>query len=123
MSIINTKRLCQIAESEFSDIVVDAISSDLNETRIIFSDNSFLDIWFSLKLEGRYSFHWERRAIDGKIFRHDNAPHQRWLNTSTFPKHYHDGSEEKVVASIISDDPEQALREFLSFVRQYLTNL
>ncbi|MGH8055623.1 MAG: toxin-antitoxin system TumE family protein, partial [Candidatus Entotheonellia bacterium] len=35
-----------------------------------------------------YSFHWERRAIDGRIYRHDNAPHKRWQSVATFPRLY-----------------------------------
>jgi len=73
--IVDTKKLKDIAEVEFNDIVVDVIVADLNELRIILIDGSFIDVWFSLKLEGRYSYHWERKFIDGAIFRHDNAPH------------------------------------------------
>lgn len=38
----------------------------------------------------------------------------------TFPKHFHNGSEENVVESNISDEQE-AIREFLTFVREKLT--
>ena len=30
---------------------------DINELRIILTDESFVDVWFSLKLQSRYSFH------------------------------------------------------------------
>jgi hypothetical protein len=83
-------------------------------------DGSFVDVWFSLKLEGRYSYHWERKAIDGTTYRHDNAPHKHWREVKTFPKHFHDGSEERVKESDISDAPEEGLREFLAFVRNRL---
>ena len=86
--------------------------------RIILKDGSFIDIWYSLKLRDRYSYHWEHRAIDGKIYRHDNAPHQRWHDIETFPKHFHSCTENNVIASHISDVPEKALGEFLSFVRK-----
>jgi Family of unknown function (DUF6516) len=76
VSLIDIERLREIAEVEFSDIVVEVLIPDANELRIILSDGSFVDVWFSLKLRSRYSYHWERRAIDGKIFRHDNAPHK-----------------------------------------------
>ena len=36
----------------------------------------FVDVWFSLKLAGRNSFHAERRALDGRVYRHDDAPHK-----------------------------------------------
>ena len=78
MSLRDVERLREIAEVEFADIVVEAFSPGINELRIILIDSSFVDVWFSLKLQGRDSFHWERRAIDGTMYRHDNAPHRRW---------------------------------------------
>jgi hypothetical protein len=117
MSIVATDQLREIAESEFADIVEQVLLPDANEMRILLTDGSFVDVWFSLKLEGRYSYHWERRAIDGSIYRHDNAPHRRWEAAATFPKHFHDGSEMNVVPSSISEIPQTALREFLAFVR------
>jgi len=71
---VDVERLREIAEVEFADIVLEAFVPDINELRIILSDGSFVDVWFSLKLFDRYSYHWGRRAIDGKIYRHDNAP-------------------------------------------------
>ncbi len=118
--IVDTKKLKDIAEIEFSDIVVDVILSDLSELRIILIDGSFIDVWFSLKLKGRYSYHWERRFIDGSIYRHDNAPHLRWKDIPTFPKHFHNGSEDIVISSHISDSPELALKEFLRFVAMHI---
>ena len=116
MKFIDLNRLREIAEVEFSDIVEDAYSSDLNQLRIILVDGSFVDLWFSLKLEGRYSYHWERKALDGRIYRHDNAPHKRWQGVKTFPKHFHDGSDGQVTESYISDASEEALRQFLAFI-------
>lgn len=118
MSLVNVERLREIAEVEFADIVVEAFVPDINELRIILTDGSFVDVWFSLKLAGRYSYHWERKAIDGKIYRHDNAPHRRWQSVATFPHHFHSGSETNVTESHISVDPEEALREFLTFARE-----
>ena len=117
MSLVDVERLREIAEVEFVDIVIEAVIPDINELRIILTDGSFVDVWFSLKLQRRYSFHWERRALDGTIYRHDNAPHTRWESVATFPRHFHDGSETNVSASYLSEVPEQALREFLAFVR------
>ena len=117
MSLVDVERLREIAQMEFVDIVVEAIIPDINELRIILTDGSFVDVWFSLKLQGRYSFHWERRALDGKIYRHDNSPHKRWESVATFPRHFHDGSETNVVESHLSEVYEEALREFLAFVR------
>jgi len=68
MSLVNVDRLCEIADVEFDDIVEEAYSPDINELRVILVDGSFIDVWFSLKLVGRYSYHWERKAIDGTIY-------------------------------------------------------
>jgi len=117
MSLVNVERLREVAEVEFADIVVEAFIPDVNELRVILTDGSFVDVWFSLKLAGRYSYHWERRAVDGTICRHDNAPHKRWQSVATFPRHFHNASETNVVESHLSEVPEEALREFLTFVR------
>ncbi len=45
---------------------------------------------------------------------HDNAPHQKWSNVSTFPKHCHDGEQNNVTASFLPDEPEVAVKAFLS---------
>ena len=55
MSLIDVARLREIAEVEFAEIVAEAFSPDLNALRIILVDGSFVDLWFSLKLKGRYS--------------------------------------------------------------------
>jgi len=67
--IINIEKLKDIAEIEFEDIVENAVITDLNQLRIFLKEGSFVDVWFSLKLKGRYSYHWERRMIDGSIYR------------------------------------------------------
>ena len=116
--IIDLLPLKDIAEIEFSGIVKDVIISDLNTLRIILNDESFVDVWYSLKLENRFSYHWERRHIDGSIYRHDNAPHKQWENVSSFPKHFHNGSEDYVIESNIDETPGDGLRYFLSFIKQ-----
>lgn len=121
MSQVDVEQLRKIAEVEFADIVDEAIVPDINELRVILTDGSFVDVWFSLKLPDRYSYHWERRAIDGTIYRHDNAPHKRWQSVATFPHHFHDGSETNVVESHLSRNPQEALREFLKFARNKIS--
>ena len=113
--------LRRIAQEEFADIVVESRINALNELRMILIDGSFIDVWFSLKLRKRYSYHWERRAIDGTIYRHDNAPHRRWESVNTFPKHFHAGAEMLVTESALSEVPADALREFLTFARERLS--
>jgi len=117
MKRVDVWRLGEVAEMEFADIVEEAIVPDVNELRLVMRDGSIIDVWFSLRLRERYGYHWERRAIDGTLYRHDNAPHKRWEALATFPRHFHDGSEYNVSCSTISQIPEQALREFLCFAR------
>jgi hypothetical protein len=119
--------LVTIAFDEFADIVVNAQilalpTGDPLKLRLDIADGSLLDVFISTS--ERYSYHWERRLIAaGGIYRHDNAPHEAWRRIATFPKHFHDGNEHTVVASYISEVPEEALREFLSFVRRKLLGL
>jgi hypothetical protein len=77
-------------------------------------EKSYIDVWLSIK--GKYSYHWERRAKTGQIFRHDNAPD--FPKIKTFPKHFHDGNEQNVKESFLSDKPEEAVREFLTLARE-----
>lgn len=67
--------LADIAESEFADVVAgwDVIEGKL---RLYIIDESFLDVWFSRQLEGRYAYHWERRHVDDTVYRWDNAKHE-----------------------------------------------
>lgn len=119
MSIMDMNNLKQIAEIEFEEIVRQ-VEVGFNRMRIILYDTSFIDVWYSANVEGRYSYHWERRGINGSIYRHNNAPHQRWKDISTFPKHFHYKSESNVVKSNINDNPEEAIKEFLTFVQQII---
>jgi hypothetical protein len=120
------RALQQIARLEFADIVIDAqvltlSTGDPHKLRLDILDGSLLDVFISAS--GRYSYHWERRLTPaGDLYRHDNAPHKKWRTVTTFPRHFHNGSEEIVVASHISDDPHQAIREFLTFVRRKLVD-
>jgi hypothetical protein len=38
----------------------------------------------------------------------------------SFPKHFHNGSEENITESNIPDEPMEAVRLFLTFIRQML---
>jgi hypothetical protein len=118
------RTLLPISLREFSDIVVHAQiislpTGDPLKLRLDMVDGSLLDVFISLS--GRYSYHWERRLVsaDG-FYRHDNAPHAKWRHVATFPKHFHNGSTSDVIESHISDDPQEAMREFLAFVRRTL---
>jgi len=126
MTVIPWTTLKKIALSEYRDIVERTASilspaGRMRKLRIYILDGSFVDVWCSSK--GDYSFHWERRFINGSLYRHDNAPHARWRYVPTFPKHFHNGRQDNVESSFISDPPEEALRDFLDFVRGKLAEI
>jgi hypothetical protein len=115
------KKISELCRSEYPDIVNDAeihykSSGTPVKLRVHIIDGSFLDIWLSNT--GKYSYHWERRHINGRIYRHDNAPHKKRALVNTFPKHFHQGTEEKVVESSIPDDPIKAVRYVMDYVRK-----
>lgn len=117
------KKLLNIAISEFKTVVdsgkvLYSQSEEQWKVRLYLCDGSFMDIYYSTK--DKYSYHWDRRLTSHKIYRHDNAPHKKWQDIPTFPKHFHNGSEEIVASSNISDDPESALREFLRYVIKHI---
>jgi len=123
MILGNYKKLSKIAMSEFNDIVVEAkvifmSSGEPIKLRLFVIDHTVLDIWLSIK--GGYSYHWERKPVTDEIYRHNNAPHKKWRNIKSFPKHFHKGSEENVQESKLSNKHETAIREFLKFIREKL---
>lgn len=111
------ERLCRIAEVEFADIVMqtDALGAKL---RVLLTDTSYVDVWASRKLSGRFGFHWERQHLDGQVYRYDNFPDTNWSSVSTFPYHFHNGDQSQVVAAPFSPLLEQGFREFMAFVRR-----
>ena len=117
--MVDLKILRTIAEVEFPDIVEVTTIADA-KLRVILNDSSYIDFWWSLKLRDRFAHHWERRHIDGTIYRHDNAPHTKWKHLPTFPQHFHSKSDSNVVESYLSTNPESAVREFLAFARKIL---
>ncbi len=117
--MVNVARLAAIVEQEFSDIV-ESTSIIRNKLRVVLTDASFVDFWWSAEIEGRFAHHWERRHVDGRFFRHDNMPHARWKTIKTFPRHFHDGETGGVTESFLSQVPEEAVREFLAYARRKL---
>ena len=113
--------IAQQTQSEYPDIVLDAQihctqSGTPTKLRIYITDGSYLDIWLSHT--GKYAYHWERRHINGKHYRHDNAPHMKWSQIKTYPKHYHYENDENVIESTIPEDPLKATRKMLNFIRE-----
>ena len=47
-------------------------------------------------------------------------PDLSWKDIPTFPKHFHNGSEDVVISSHIPDEPESALRDFLQFAAKHI---
>ena len=115
------RKMAFIARRDFSDII-ERTGSDNESCRVYFFDTSFLEVWLGSNADPmiRYAFHWERRHVDGTLFRHDNAPHMRWGFVSSFPKHFHDGSEESVVESMLPESPLDAFVYFMTFIRNFL---
>ena len=118
--MIELTKLKRIIDIEYNDIVRGSnIYHD--KIRVYILDSSIVDIWFSRRIPGRFSCHWERRHIDGKIYRHDNFPDPRWEGAATFPKHFHNGSQNQVQDSQINDEPLSGVHEFMDFVRRMLS--
>ncbi len=111
--------LARIAEIEFSQIVIDSQSLGA-KLRLFLTDASYVDVWVSRTLNGRFGFHWERRHLDGAIYRYDNFPDTAWGKVETFPHHFHNGSQDSVEAAPFSRDIETGFRDFMQFIQAKL---
>lgn len=109
--------LSELILSEFPHIV-ESVSRPHGKLRIHLTDESYLDIWFSRKIPDRFAYHWEHRHVDEGVHRHDNRPHDHLEHLASFPKHFHDGNEENVKESHLSNDPKKAVRDFLEFIEE-----
>ena len=109
----------RIAEVEFSHLLNDVqpIGSKL---RLFIRDGSLVDVWVAEKVPGRFGFHWERGHIDGTLYRYDNFPDALWRTLETFPYHFHNGSQEKVEASIFPTELLAGFRAFMTFLSSRL---
>jgi len=89
--------------------------------RIILIDDGFVDVWLSKRLTSRFGFHWEHK-VAGLSYRYDNFPDIKWRNVSTFPYHFHNGSQNNVVDSSRFDkDIMEGFRDFMNWVRTKLS--
>ena len=114
------KNLLKKSFKKFEDIVEDGTilysESEIPlKLRLKLFDGSILDIFYSES--GKYSYHWERRIITGTVYRFDNAPHPKWKHIKTFPRHFHEGSEEIVKESHVNDNPAEVVVEVLEFIK------
>lgn len=92
--MVSFEELTKLKEIEFSDIVE---STEMMNTklRVMLKENGFIDIWISKKLENRFGFHWEQEST-GSSYRYDNFPNTKWKHVSTYPYHFHYGSQSNV---------------------------
>lgn len=118
--MIDLSQLARIIDIEYHEILAGACRIHQDKLRAYFIDGSFADVWLSRRIPGRFSYHWERRHLDGSLYRHDNFPDARWEGISSYPKHFHKGSQTQVVESSIDDSPFLGLRQFMDFVRTFL---
>ena len=117
---VTLEDLRRIAEVEFGALVVD--SAVLSEKmRLFLSDTSYIDAWLSRQISGRFGFHWERQHLDGTLYRYDNFPDPAWEKVTTYPYHFHNGSQVVVEAAPFATDPLVGFREFLRFVETRLS--
>lgn len=112
----------KIADVEFDSVVSFSEIID-NKLRIYLIDKSFIDIYLSQVISGRFAFHWEREQIDKTIYRYDNFPDVNWKNRSTFPYHFHQGSQDKVISSSFSKEIIPGFRDFMKFVSQRIKEI
>lgn len=112
--------LARIAEIEFVDIV-DSTEMIGTKLRVMFVKEGFIDVWLSRKLKNRFGFHWEQEST-GLSYRYDNFPNTRWKHVSTYPYHFHDGSQDNVIdSSRFAKDITEGFRDFMQWVRMELT--
>lgn len=112
-------KLSQIAFNNFADIV-EGTKIVEGKLRILLKDNSFIDVWLSAKKKGIYAYHWERRDVDGTIYRYNNLPDKEARKLKTYPHHFHNKSEKNIAESNLSDNPEEAIKTVLQFARSII---
>lgn len=110
----------RVAEVEFADIVKTTVMNE-HKLRIILNQRGFVDANISRALEGKFGFHWECMDVQGTIFRYDNFPDKKWRRVSTYPFHFHDGSQQSVMASPFPHTVIEGFRAFMEFIRTKLT--
>lgn len=115
----NIEDIKRIAEIEFADIVKDIHQIEY-KLRIVLINSSFVDVYLSQKLSDRFGFHWECMDEKAAIYRYDNFPDKKWLTVSTYPYHFHNGSQDSVEASPFSLLIIEGFRAFMKFVREKL---
>lgn len=114
--MVSLQELSRIAEIEFTDIV-DTTEFIGIKLRIMLTKGGFIDIWLSRKLSDRFGFHWEDRSTS-LSYRYDNFPNTKWKYVSTYPYHFHEGSQDNVTdSSQFEKEIEAGFRSFMKWVR------
>lgn len=111
------QKLATVAATEFKDILKEDPLILRDRIRLLFIDESFMDIRYPVTHD--YSFHWRRAR---EVYRINTAPDHPEIET--FPRHIHAGREENVEPDTITsldDSPEQNLRRVLKWVREKLS--
>jgi len=117
---VSLEDLARIAEIEFADIV-DSTAMIGTKLRVMLIKDGFIDVWLSRKLEDRFGFHWEQEST-GLSYRYDSFPNTKWKYVSTYPYHFHDGSQDNVIdSSCLKKDIIEGFRGFMEWVRSRLT--
>ncbi|OHE60492.1 MAG: hypothetical protein A2Z47_10195 [Thermodesulfovibrio sp. RBG_19FT_COMBO_42_12] len=106
----------RIAEVEFADIVKGTYRIDY-KLRIALIDNSFIEVHLSQRIPDKFGFHWECMDESGKFYRYDNFPDKKWQSVSTYPYHFHTGTQDIVEASPFPSNSIEGFRAFMEFVR------
>ena len=105
------------AQDRFADIIEEIIEPSPEKVRFVLQDGSFVDIRISQRAKNRFDFHWERRHVDGTIYRYDNFPDMKFKRLKTFPHHLHRGKEEVVISAPFRRSLPYAFLDFMEFVR------
>ncbi|MFH1824371.1 MAG: DUF6516 family protein [Candidatus Firestonebacteria bacterium] len=88
--------------------------------RFTLIDGSFIDVYLPAKESSGFAFHWEHRHIDKLFYRYDNYPDIKWRNIKTFPYHFHNGRQDKVIAAHFDKEVIEGFKDFMDFVRSKL---
>jgi len=110
-----------VIKDQFPDIVNKILKPSPDKLRLVLNDKSFVDIRISQNVKNRFDFHWERRHIDGAIYRYDNFPDTKFKKVTTFPYYFHKGQEGTVVASPFGKTLPRAFTDFMTFIREHLS--
>jgi len=117
--MVSLEDVARIADVEFADIV-DSTEMIGTKLRIMLMKDGFIDVWLSRKLEDRFGFHWEQEST-GLAYRYDNFPNTKWEYVSTYPYHFHDGSQDNVIdSSRFEKGIMEGFRGFMEWARSKL---